>query len=139
MDSAVPNLKPSRGSVLRWLAAGLIFMGVNTAFLFLFVHWMGLKVALATLISAELCTLLRYLLNEKWVFGTLKMSRKRLWQYHVANAGALAVWWLATNVLTGLGLNYILASIVSVGFSTGFSFASNFYWIWRRKHPHTAT
>jgi putative flippase GtrA len=110
-------------------------MGGNTALLYLLVNRMGLKVLVATLLSAEVCTLLRFLLNEYWVFGIPKLSWRRLWQFHVANAGAFLVWWIAANVLTNAGLNYLLASVLAVGLSTGVSFASNFFWIWRRKHP----
>ena len=139
MDDAGAILRGARGPLARWLAAGLVFMGVNTGLLYLFVRGMGLGVPLATLLSAEACTLLRYLLNEWWVFGTAMLSRKRLWQYHAANAGAFIIWWAATNALARGGMNYLLASILAVGFSTGFSLASNFLWIWRRKHASPAS
>jgi putative flippase GtrA len=130
---------PGRGHIVRWLTAGLLFMGVNTALLYALVHELGMTVAVSTVLSAEVCTLTRFILNEYWVFGTPKLSWKRLWQFHVANGGAFVVWWIATNMLTREGLNYLLASILAVGPSTRVSFASNFFWIWRKKHPHKAT
>ena len=97
------------------------------------VHFLRLAVPVATLASAEVCTILRFLLNEVWVFKTRKMSWLRLWRYHLANAVSLVVWWIATNVLNRLGLNYIISSVLAVGFSTGISFTTNFFWIWKTK------
>jgi len=114
-------------------------MGINTALLFLLVHEFAMKVFIATLVSAEFCTLLRFLLNEYWVFGNPRLSWKRLWRYHVANCGALIVWWATANLLTGAGVNYLVASILAVGLSTGLSFASNFFWVWKKQHRCTST
>jgi len=113
------------------LIAGLLFMGINTALLFMLVRYAGASVWLSSLISAEACTVLRYVLNESWVFGTKILSRKRLWQYHLANGGAFMAWWITTNALNKAGMNYLLASVVSVAVSTGVSMVSNFFWIWR--------
>jgi 8-oxo-dGTP pyrophosphatase MutT (NUDIX family) len=136
MDSAKATIAPRQKSIVRWLAAGLFFMGVNTGFLYLLVRLAALRVVVATVVSAEICTVLRFILNEWWVFGTNIFSWRRLWQYHLANGGAFLVWWAGTNVLTGIGLNYIAASILAVSLSTGFSFASNFFWIWRKRFVH---
>jgi putative flippase GtrA len=128
-------LQPGGHSPLvRWLMAGGVFMVINTAFLYLLVGLMRWPVMLATLISAELCTLLRYLVNDHWVFGHPRPSWRRLWQYHVANGAAFGIWWFAANALNLLGVHYLLAAILAVGFSTGFSMGTNFYWIWRKKH-----
>ncbi len=123
--------------LVRWLTAGLAFMGITSAFLFLFVDILGASVMVGTLLALEASTLSRFVVNDKWVFANQAMSWRRLWQYHVANAGASAVWWGAANLLNQLGVHHILAAILAVGFSTGFSMASNFLWIWRSKHPPT--
>jgi len=138
-DTALSRVPPL-DSIARWLASGLIFLGINTGVLYLAVQFLRLAVPVATVASAEVCTILRFLLNEIWVFKTRKMSWLRLWRYHLANAVALVVWWIATNVLNRLGLNYIFSSILAVGFSTGISFTTNFFWIWKTKRTagHTA-
>jgi putative flippase GtrA len=134
MEPEVANVSLGRGkSMIRWFIAGLLFMGINTLILYLLVRWIGLTVAVATLISAEICTLLRFELNERWVFGLKKQSWIRLWQYHLANGGAFLIWWLGTNVLTNAGVNYLVASIAAVALSTGLSLATNFLWIWRSR------
>lgn len=123
--------------LVRWLAAGVAFMGITSFFLFLFVDLLGASVMVGTLLALEASTLLRFFVNEKWVFASQTMSWRRLGHYHVANAGASVVWWVATNLLNRLGMHHMLAAILAVGFSTGFSIASNFLWVWRAKHPTT--
>jgi len=120
--------------LVRWIIAGGVFLVLNTGFLYLLVGVLGVPVAAGTLVSAELCTLLRYLVNDHWVFGHPRPSWRRLWQYHVANGAAFVVWWVAANGLNLLGVHYLLAGILAVGFSTGFSMGTNFFWIWRHKH-----
>lgn len=124
--------------LMRWLAAGFVFMGVSSFFLFLFVDILGTRVPVGTLLTLEASTLLRFYVNEKWVFASQSMSWRRLGHYHVANAGASAVWWIAANLLNYYGVHHILAALLAVGFSTGVSMASNFLWVWRTKHPPTA-
>jgi putative flippase GtrA len=124
--------------VLRWLAAGVAFMGLNMLLLYLLVDKAGMRVIFGTLISAECGTLLRYLVNDYWVFHHRSPSWKGLAQYHVANAGAFTVWWGATNLFNYFGVHYLLASILAVGFSVGVSLTSNFFWIWRKRDKPAA-
>jgi 8-oxo-dGTP pyrophosphatase MutT (NUDIX family)/putative flippase GtrA len=130
----------SRGSgeIVRWLAAGLLFLVLNTLFLKIFIGIFGIRAVLGTLLAGELSTLLRYFVNDRWVFGRRRPKFSRLLQYHVANGAALAIWWLATNIIISMGVNYLVAGILSVGLSTGFSMASNFFWIWRKAQPTAA-
>ena len=125
-----------RAPVVRWVAAGGVFTVLNTGLLYVLVSLAGLPVAVGTLLGAEACTLLRFLVNDHWVFGHRRPTWRRLWQYHVANGAAFGIWWGATNLLTLAGMNYLLAGIAAVVFSIGFSLGSNFLWIWRKKHHH---
>ena len=120
--------------LVRWLAAGLAFMVLNTGLLYMFVDLLGLRVVFATLIAAEIGTVLRYLVNDRWVFLHHQPTWRRLIQYQIANAVAFAVWWSATNLLHLWGVHYLLAAIFAAGFSIGFSLVSNFYWIWHKKN-----
>lgn len=125
----------NRGKLLRWFAAGLVFMGISTGLLFGFVELLGLSVPIATLLAAEASTLLRFLVNHYWVFGLRNPTLRNCVQYHIANAGAFVLWWGTANVLTLLGMHYLLAGIAAVAFSTLFSLSTNFLWIWRKRHP----
>ena len=108
-------------------------MGVSTAILYLFVDLCGLSVPLGTFLTAEVCTLLRFLVNHYWVFGSRRPTLKHCIEYHIANGGAFIVWWAAANGLTFLGVHYLAAGIVAVAFSTGFSLITNFLWIWSKR------
>ena len=127
--------RPPLPVLIRWATVGLIFMAFSTGLLYVLVRWMGLNVPVATFICAEVCTILRYGVNTAWVFHGGSLSWIGLWKYHVANAAAFSIWWVGANGQHLMGMNYLLASVLAVGFSTGFSFASNYYWVWRMKHP----
>jgi putative flippase GtrA len=124
----------TRAKILRWFAAGLAFMGINTVVLYGLVGLGNMTVPLATLVAAEACTLLRFFVNHYWVFRLRRPTAGNLVSYHVANAGAFAVWWLTANLLTFFGMHYLLASIAAVGASTLLSLWTNFLWIWRHRH-----
>jgi putative flippase GtrA len=126
----------TRARILRWFAAGLAFMGINTLILYGLVGLGGLAVPVATLVAAETCTLLRFLVNHYWVFRLRQPTWGNLASYHVANAGAFVVWWLSANLLTLFGMHYLLANVAAVGASTLLSLWTNFLWIWRRRHHH---
>ena len=53
-------------------------------------------------------------------------------EYHVANALGFAIWWSAAIALKFVGVHYLVASVLAMFFSVGFSLASNFFWIWRK-------
>lgn len=128
-------LEPAnRRPLLKWFGAGLAMMGINTALLFMFVDTLGLSVLVATFLGAEACTLLRFMINHYWVFRLGNPTFRSCVHYHVANAGAFAVWWATANVLTLLDMHYLLAGIAAVAFSTLVSLATNFFWVWRKRH-----
>ena len=126
----------NRDKLLRWFAAGLAFMGISTALLYGFVDLLGFSVPVGSMLSAEASTLLRFFINHYWVFGLRNPTISNCVQYHIANAGAFALWWITANALTLFGMHYLLAGIVAVACSTLFSFSTNFFWIWRKRHPH---
>ncbi|NES83118.1 MAG: GtrA family protein [Moorea sp. SIO2B7] len=117
--------------VVRWWIVGLAFTAGNIPILYLLVDMLGISLIVATLIAAELVTILRFLVNDRWVFGYFSPTWKRLWQYHLANASSLFIWWLIANLLPKLGIHYLLASILATCCSVGWSMITNFLWVWR--------
>ena len=117
--------------VLRWFFVGLIFLGMGLSLLQFFVGYLGLPFWAGSLVQAELCTLLRFLVNDRWVFDRRRPTWSRLWKYHVANAGGFAVWWSIANSLQLLGVPYLWAATLPVVFSTLVSLVTNFLWVWR--------
>ncbi len=132
-------IKQNRYKLLRWFSAGLVFTGISTALLFGLVDILRLSVPIGTLLTAEIGTLLRFFVNHYWVFGLRNPTIKNCVQYHIANAGAFALWWATANILTLLGMHYLLAGIAAVACSTLLSLATNFLWIWRKRHPRDET
>ncbi|MGH8129229.1 MAG: GtrA family protein [Steroidobacteraceae bacterium] len=138
MTDHIPFLESLRRSLftaamLRWWIVGVSFVAVNVGFLYLFVDLLRWPIVLATFVAAEAGTLLRFLANDRWVFGRRRPTWGRLWQYHVANAASLGIWWSATNVFAFLGVHYLLASILAMACSVLLSMVTNFLWIWRHR------
>ena len=120
-------------SVVRWWIVGLFFTFVNIPLLYLFVDIVKLPLWAATLLASELVTLVRFFVNDYWVFGYPAPTWKRLWQYHVANASSFGIWWLGANIIPKFGINYLIASVLATGISVGWSMITNFLWIWKPK------
>jgi putative flippase GtrA len=118
--------------VARWLVLGFVFSGAGLGLIKVFAGWWQWPYAVATFCSGEICTVLRFLAVDRWVFAHRRPTWRRLWQYHVANAAGFGVWWTAANGLKALGVHYILAAIFAMFFSVGFNLLSNFLWVWRK-------
>jgi putative flippase GtrA len=117
----------------RWIIVGLIFLGVGTTLLYIAVDRLHMPLMLGTLLSAELTLLIRFGINDRWVFGNRFPTWLRLWQFHVAGAGGFAIWWTVANVLPRWGVHYLIASAAGSASSMFLSIMTNFLWIWR--HP----
>lgn len=118
---------------VRWVVVGGLFAALGLALLKLFftaLHW---PYWLGSAVQAELCTILRFLVNDRWVFGHPRPTWRRLAQYHMANAGGFAVWWTIANFLQRNGVNYLLASVLAAACSSGVSLVSDFLWVWRKR------
>jgi len=117
----------------RWWIAGLSFFFIGLVTLYVLMDLLGIPIFLGSLLAAEATTIIRYTINDRWVFSQRHPSWTRFWQFHVANAGGLVVWFAAVNILPRLGVHYLLASTAGTGCSVLVSLATNFLWIWRKK------
>ncbi len=124
--------------VARWLIVGVGFAAFGVGLLKLLAGILAWPYWIATLCQGEITTILRFFLVDRWVFGFRQPTWKRLWQYHIANGFGFVIWWSTANILQKGGVHYILAAILAMGVSVGFSMLSNFLWIWRKPatHPH---
>jgi hypothetical protein len=109
---------------VRWLVAGLAFMGVSATLLTCSSTSPECRSA-RHLRHRRGLHLLRFAVNHHWVFSARNPIWRQCVQYHVANAGAFSVWWIAANVLALLGVHYLIAGILAVGVSTFFSLFAN--------------
>jgi len=122
----------ARHRLVRWIAVGFAFAGLSLGLLKVMGGVLAWPYVVATFCSGVICTVFRFLVVDRWVFGHPRPTWKRLWQYNFANAAGFCVWWSAANVLKSIGVNYLLASMLAMFFSIGFSLHSNFFWIWRK-------
>ena len=118
-------------SLSRWWAVGLVFTGWGLLSMYWLKDRWQVPLMMASVIVAETGTILRFLVNDRWVFGHYRPTLKRLWQYHIANAGSFVVWWAVCNALPFFGVHYLLAFVAATACSVGFSILSNFLWVWR--------
>jgi putative flippase GtrA len=120
-------------SLGRWWIVGLGFYVGGTGFLYVSRDVLHIPLLLGTLLAAEFTTLLRFLINDRWVFGHSHPTWGRLWQYHVACAGGSAIWYIVSNMLPQFGVHYLIASTIGTACSVFFSMVTNFAWIWRKR------
>jgi putative flippase GtrA len=120
-------------AMFKWWVVGLSFAGVNVGLLYVFVDLLKQPVLLSTVVAAAIGTIFRFLINDWWVFRRRAPSWRRLGQYIVANAGSMAIWWIATNAIVVLGGHYVLASLAGMACSVFVSMLTNFLWVWRHR------
>ncbi len=144
--------------MVRWWIVGLFFTGLNLPVSWVFKDLLAWPAWLATLLAAEFSTLLRFFVNDRWVFGFPRPTWLRLWQYHLAVAGSFAIWYAIANLLyynygerfsqflvqalspwAVMSLEeadttaFLLAQIAATCCSVGWSMIANFLWIWRKR------
>lgn len=127
------TFKRPAAEAVRWFLVAGLFTAIGLLLLKGFVDGLHWPYAWATLVQSETCNLLRFFVNDRWVFRRRKPTWKRLGQYHVANAMGFAVWWAGANALKAMGVNYLLASMLAMLGSFGVSWLTNFRWIWRKR------
>jgi putative flippase GtrA len=126
-------------TIVRWWIIGIVFMVINIVLLDWFIQGLGMGLTWATVTSSEICTLLRYVLNDYWVFGNPRPSWKRCWEYHLANLSSFFLWSFVIVVLgKKFGVDHRLAAVIATIISVGWSMVTNFLWVWRSKPTKSA-
>ena len=116
---------------LKWASGGMLLMLISLFLIHNFVVYLHFTVSVATALAAEICTLIRFVINNYWVFGRESFSIRGCMEFHLANFGTFIIWWVAANSLHLIGIHYLLATIMAVGLSVIVSFASTFFWVWK--------
>jgi putative flippase GtrA len=117
---------------IRWVAVTVVFTGATLALIKTMVGVLGWPYSVATIITSETCTLVRFITLDRSVFKMGGGTWTRLWQYHVASAAGFAVWWTSANLLQSRGVQYLLAAVLATFFSVGINIITNFFWVWRK-------
>jgi putative flippase GtrA len=119
--------------MVRWWIVGIAFMAINIVLLDWFKGTWSWSLPWATVASAEICTITRYVINDCWVFGNPHPTWKRCGEYHIANASSFFVWCFIIIALgEKLQVDHRIAAVLATVVSVCLSMATNFLWIWRR-------
>jgi putative flippase GtrA len=117
----------------KWWIVNLAFWLAGLGVLYVLIDLLRIPLMLGTVLAAEITTLLRFVINDRWVFGYHEPTWARLWQFHVACAGGAAIWWCIANPLARVGVHYLVASSLGSAASALFSVTTNFNWVWRAR------
>lgn len=132
-----------RDPKVRWFAVGVFFTGFNFPVLYLLQQKLLLPNMVAILIASEISLIVRFFVNDRWVFGQTRPTWKRFGQYHVATASSSLIWngaaiaadallmWQSVAILPGW-LQLQLAALIGTCCSFGWSMFTNFFWVWRQ-------
>jgi putative flippase GtrA len=123
----------ARNPLVRWIGVAVLFYLFGLLLLRTMIEVLKLPLTGSTLVIQEVTVIIRYAVNDRWVFDEKRLSWTRLWQFHIASLGGAAVWLILTNVLSKLGVNYLLASTIGTASSMLVTMASNFLWIWHKR------
>lgn len=117
--------------VSAWFLLGVTASLVELALLRVLYEVLAWPLPIATAVAAEVLILVKFLVNDRLVFGHSWPTWSRLVKYHGASAGALVVYWIVVNGLAALlSLPYVLAFIVGSAAAFAWSFLTNFLWVW---------
>ena len=124
----------NRKKITYWLISGFFMLFVSTLILYILVDYLEIKLLVATIVSAEITLLIRFLINQKVIFKSADGNILRpLIRFHLASASAFIIWWGTTNLLAYNNIHYIYASVIAVAFSSGINFMTNFLWVWKNE------
>jgi dolichol-phosphate mannosyltransferase len=118
----------------RFGTVGVSGFVVNEAALAAFVSGLGLNYLLGAVLATQVSSLWNFLLVEHWAFRHADARRPfhhRLGLFFAVNNVALLLRGPILVVLTsGLGLNYLVSNLISLGVLTVARFAIADSWIW---------
>jgi putative flippase GtrA len=119
--------------LISWVALGVSASLVELGLLRALYEGLVWPFPAATLVSAEVLILIKFVIADRWVFGHRWPAAGRLARYQGASAGALVVSWVVINALSVLlGVPYVVAFVLSTAAAFAWSLASNFLWVWAR-------
>lgn len=118
--------------IILWLFYGVITTFLSTILLFYLVDISKIDLPLASALSGEISLLIRYLMNNFLIFESKNLGMIKLLKFHVAMLLGFSIWWSITNILSFIGLHYIVAALTATLISTLINLGTNFKWVWRK-------
>src|ERR1051326_4356237 len=116
---------------VAWFLLGLTASVLELALLRVLYELLGWPLPVATAAAAEVLIVVKFLVNDRLVFGHPWPTLARLLKYHGASAGALIVYWVVINGLAILvSVPYMLAFVLGTAAAFTWSLLTNFLWEW---------
>src|SRR4051794_6549952 len=94
----------------RWWTGWIVLFFVGLAVLYFFEEVWKIPLLLGSLVAAEVTPVVRYGINDWWVFRERRPSWARFCRFHVVSVGGFLIWWVMTNLLAHWGVYYMFAS-----------------------------
>ncbi|ALM75729.1 glycosyltransferase [Thermococcus barophilus] len=121
--------------LIKFSIVGMSGIVVNQFFLWLFANILGRGIAnlmIANVFATELAILNNFTWNDLWTFKDLKNKPlyKRLFSFHLAALTGAIVQWTIFGVLVFLGMHYLIANLIGIGFSFIVRFLVNRHITW---------
>ncbi|MBV9355477.1 MAG: GtrA family protein, partial [Chloroflexi bacterium] len=98
-------------TLVRRATLGLPFLVVSLVTLYALRHILAQPMALATLIGAELGILATFLVDDRWFHRRARPGADLL-RHHRVLAPGVATWFITANLLSALGVEYLLAAVL---------------------------
>jgi putative flippase GtrA len=133
LSESVAHMTWPRQRVIGWTLLGVSAAAAELGLLRLLVEGVAVPLPIATAVAAETLIVVKFLLNDRFVFGHPRPALDRAVKYHGACAGALVVYWLVINALAALlGVPYAVGFVIGTAASFVWSLFTNFLWVWDR-------
>lgn len=120
----------------KFSAIGLSGVWINMAVFSILVTQLHFHYLLASAAAVETALTSNYLLNNNWTFADRRagfLSLAGLARYHTVALGGMLINLAVLQALVGgLGVQAMLANLAGIGVGTGWNFALNMLWTWRR-------
>ncbi len=118
--------------LVKFSIVGLSGILVNEGVLLIFVEFLGWDKRLAVLPAIELSILNNFIWNDLWTFRDLRRKPLylRLFNFHLAALAGAVVQGLIYLILLYVGIHYLIANLIAIGFSfiVRFLFNRNITW-----------
>ncbi len=121
--------------LVKFSIVGTSGIAVNQFFLWLFAGILGKGIKnlmTANILATELAIINNFTWNDLWTFRDLKRRplHRRLLSFHLAALTGAAVQWAIFGTLVYLGMNYLVANLIGIGFSFIVRFLVNRHVTW---------
>jgi putative flippase GtrA len=126
-------LSKNKREIGYWILSGLALAVITNLFLYVFVEYIGINLALGTILSGQLGLLSRFLINQKLIFKKKDFFVRSFIKFQISSSFTFLVWLSLTNILAEMSVHYIISSILALCISTIMNFVMNFFWIWNKE------